>query len=384
MRRHHEEWYRLQVRVRGRQIDAFLASLVAHGVRLWDVRGMRQDQRQFAVRLSDLPALRNLAKERRVKARVLARLGLGFWLLRVGQRPLLLTLTACALLGYLYLASHVWTLQVVGQKNIPAPTLLRAAASLGLKPGVHLSAAQAAHVERALTHALPGLLWVGVHQDGTAVTIQVVERHQVAALEPTTPGDIVAHSAGLVTRIAVYRGTAEVDVGSTVVPGQVLILGREGLAAAPVHAAGSVWGRVWLNKKFTLPRIAERYVSTGRPTIRRWVVAFGRSVDLSWWQRPPTGLVRRTVAIWRNPLSPVEIVTEVSQPLRVVKTRWSAAQVRGQLRAASRLWLQRAVPKGAVLRQSETRHVVSGQNVEAVVTAEVEEEIGAFRPSTGG
>jgi biotin carboxyl carrier protein len=99
-------------------------------------------------------------------------------------------------------------------------------------------------VERQLL-SLEGVSFASVEKRGTRVYVRVVSELAPNAYVDVGEGGVTASFDGIVTRIIVFSGTAEVQVGDVVTKGQTLIgdYYLKGEDKIPVNPAGEVYGQ---------------------------------------------------------------------------------------------------------------------------------------------
>lgn len=256
------------IRAKGRRLEAFINGAIGVGIPLWRLERAAPNMLVARVLAADFARLARGARRFGVRVTVLQKVGLPFWLARLGRRRVFVVtglLFALALYG---LAQFVWLVRVDGNEQLTEAEILLVAERSGLHPGVGRNEVQPDEVVYMLHRELPRLAWVGIDVKGTLATIRVAER-TVPNPALHGPGHIVAVADGIVERMIVTRGVAVVDVGDTVEEGELLISGRmsdakpdepepseeaedvpassmdEGDESPLVRAEGSVWGRVW-------------------------------------------------------------------------------------------------------------------------------------------
>lgn len=377
-----------EIRVRGEPIR-FFRRAIGHGITLHRLR-FRKEGLEAEVPLESLPILQGEATALGLELQVLRTGGLPLWLRRLRRRPAFLTAFLLFLFGYIVLGSLIWQVRVVGVGAQDAARLRRVAAELGLRPGVLRALVPAPDIARRLRQ-LPGIEWVGIRFFGVDAYIEAVPALPEPSPRQTgTSQDLVATRDGIVTRVVVFRGSALVRPGDTVLRGQILIRGEEGMserAAAesgetpgppiPVQAEGLVWARVFETVTTRLGRFATRWEPTGRQ-------AFG--LDLRWADRELSqlryparlGEVRWSLYRLRLPLVPLEVVWQQGEEVRRVVRRRSVAALKQEI--AERLHGQMLKRLGTDARWLRRRESFKIEGNEVVGTLAVEAEMNIAAP----
>ena len=145
----------------------------------------------------------------------------------------------------------------------------------GVERGVLLWQLDEEAVEARLL-SLEGISFASVEKLGTRVYIRTVHE-TLPHMSAGTMGNTVASRNGVVTRVIVYSGTAEVSVGDEVEVGQVLIGDYfvKGEDKIPVHASGEVYVERQVQFGRFFPD--EDLTATGASTTKTVVGLFRRS-----------------------------------------------------------------------------------------------------------
>jgi similar to stage IV sporulation protein len=349
---------------------------------------------------ADFRRLRPAVRGRGLRVRIRRRRGLPFLLARLARRPALVGSALAAGLAVYLLSGYVWLVQVQGTDRLTPGEVLRAAASLGLRPGVRRSAVDGAEIGRRLPILLPELSWASVQVHGVLAAIQVVEKvsPSTAYEQALVPGDVVAAHGGVVTGVTVLAGTAVVRPGDVVRPGAVLIRGQvtvpvarsrtsgmEGLRTVPVHAAGVVMARARYQTYAEAPLLSQVEEPTGRVFVRRVLVAGRLRLTLQGWRPVPFAAYRlerydAALPALRGVRLPLELVTLRYVEVRPEVRRWTVAQAQGMALAEARAFLARQMPPRSRLVGEQQRTLrLPGGRVGVELSVETEDNIGVFR-----
>ncbi len=378
-------------------LNALLAARIPFRQARSDALGLR-----LRMPISGFRGLRPAIRGQHARVRIVRRVGLPFALAKPGRRPALLAASAAAAVVLYVLSGSVWFIQIRGTDRIPPAEVARAAASLGLRPGVRRGALDTAKIAQRLPVVLPELTWAAVTVHGTLATVQVVERVRPAPAyeQAMQPGDVVAAHGGIVAGIQVLAGQAVVHVGDTVEPGAILIRGLmqmpvarsrsagiEGMRILPIHASGIVTARQRYQTYAEVTRLEEVGPETGRVFVRRQVLIGGRAVNLQGFGAVPFAAYRLRRQV-RGPLRfrgiplPLELVTlrytEIRSETTLLSTEQAAALAAAEARA---FLLQQLPPRSRLLQEHQTVTWLPGQRVGVELSVETEDNIGVFRPA---
>ena len=194
-------------------------------------------------------------------------------LLTVLKRAGLVVGLFCAVGAFLMYPHLVLSIEYNGVSDKKVQDVL---AQFGVEQGVFLWHLDEESVESKLL-SLEGISFASVEKLGTRVYVRVVHE-TLPHMSAGTMGNAIASKDGVVTRVIVYSGTAEVVVGDTVEKGQVLIGDYyiKGEDKIPIHASGEVYVERQVQFERFFPD--EDLTATGKSTTKTVVGLFRQSV----------------------------------------------------------------------------------------------------------
>lgn len=189
------------------------------------------------------------------------------------------------------LSRYVWSIQTVGNENIPLSKLEETYQKVGLVPGISKSELDSQVMQRAIMKELPEVSWVSVNTKGCSVSVEISEAVEKPKMEnQKTPCNLKASYAGQILRIEVYEGTAIAKVGDAVTEGQLLISAMVEDTNKNVtlikHAAGRVVAATSRKFEVEIPLKKEVEYLTGDPVVRKSMDFFGVRIPLSLEPQP--------------------------------------------------------------------------------------------------
>ncbi len=364
----------LRLRFSGRQGALFQAAQEA-AVRARALRA-QGEAIDFELPVEDALRLRRTLHRRDGRLQLLGHGGWPLALRALRRRPWRLVLPVLGSALYIAASSFVWHVQVVGPRGIPAGKILAAARKDGLAAGRSRFALHPRALGLEIQRQVGGLVFCAVRIDGVRAYIYAAPQlPPPPAPAPAATGPLTADQMGYVTRVVVQRGIPAVRRGETVLPGQPLILPRDGLAR------GEVFARIWRTYSYSLPLRVRRLFATGRQA-QRWYIRlpWGRE-----WtpqgRTAPYAHARVEARSWRIPWLAVEFTRRTYVELRPVSLVARPSYIEAQARERAIDALRRAMPKAQVLAvlQQDTR-----QGTSLVVRVRVEAETDIARAATGG
>lgn len=196
------------------------------GVSIWGLEGTenglraRTDIRGY--KMLHIPALRSGMKIRREGEH-----GLPFTLRAYRRRFGLLAGAAFFVAVTVILSGRIWLISVEGNHAVPEEKIIGVLDELGFRRGVRADKIENSVLKFGAMSRLPEISWLSVNVFGSKAVV-VVREATVTPIESTgAVCDLVADRPGQLLRLVVYNGTGNIQPGSAVLPGDVLISGFE-------------------------------------------------------------------------------------------------------------------------------------------------------------
>lgn len=260
--------------------EVILNICAKNGISLWNIRRRGKKIRCY-ITVRDFKALPSIAKKSGIRAHILKKLGLPFIINRYKRRfgiPAGVALFFC----YLYfMSAFIWTVEVNGNKTVPASEILAVCETIGIKEGILKSKINPQIAKQELLLSQDGLAWASVNIEGSLASVNVTETKEKEQ-DNSAATNLKAAADGIITKIDVTSGNCVVKVGDTVAKGQLLVSGvieREN-STRFVHSSGSITART--EREITVSSDFKRTVSekTGEIKKRSVLSFFGIKIPL--------------------------------------------------------------------------------------------------------
>ena len=360
-----------------------------HSILFWDLQW--RDETTFTLRIArkDVRRLRQAVKNVSCTVTAVRERGVPLFLHRFRRRYALLfgaaVFTALLICGHIF----IWDFEVTGNETVPTETILHALEDYGVKVGTWSLSVDQEDLRNHVLLKLHDISWLAVNIRGCTAHVQVVERHRPPAIvQDDERSNVVARTAGLVTRVEALGGHAEVGTGSVVTEGQLLISGVTDFDAVGVylsHGMGKVWARTWHELSVTVPLQAAEKVDKNRKATRI-ALDFGKHRINFYGKGSITGgecdkIIRYKP--WTLPGGyrlPVTLVTEtVTQyELTACDRSVEAAQQEGEQELMQAL--QAMLDDDATVEQTKFSATQHGHQLQVLLRAECLEQIGKIAP----
>ncbi len=249
--------------------ERLASRLEGEGVPLCDMRRTDDGALILTLPARDFRRLHRLNRRCRCRVHILHKGGAPRCLRIFWRRRVPVLGMACTLLLALWASHRVWFVDVQGCARMDEAVLRQALSEQGLRPGQDLRRLPLSDLADFVAAQYEELAFLELHVDG--VFLRVRAREALAEgerLDQSRPCDVVSTREGIVTRIVVYGGRAQVRVGDKVKKGQLLIAGhvtaRDGSMTYTTHAYGEVLAAVLYRATVEAPSTKTAWAETGR------------------------------------------------------------------------------------------------------------------------
>lgn len=166
------------------------------------------------------------ARKSGVRLKVTGKYGLPFRRRRYRRRKGLLF---GILVFFLFLGTmnnFIWNIEVHGNETVSERRIIEVLEDCGVKVGTFSHTVNVREAEGRALLELPELSWIALNMDGSTIRVEVHEAVEPPeAIDPKTPCNVVSTGTGRIVSIHVYEGQGTVEVGDTVLAGDVVVSG---------------------------------------------------------------------------------------------------------------------------------------------------------------
>ncbi|MCL2383627.1 MAG: sporulation protein YqfD [Oscillospiraceae bacterium] len=214
----------VRIRAEGLFIERFINICINKKIFLWKTRREKSTILYANVSIKEFRRLREVSKKTKSIVNIKAKKGLPFILHKYRKRKIffLLLLTVFAMLAIS--SNYIWNIEIKGDIAIPHEEIIRSLEEEGLRIGIRKSGLDKNEVIRGIRLNRDDIAWIGINIRGTNAIVEI--REVVRAPEIVREDEychIVADRSGMITKINVRNGTANVQVGDIVREGDILV-----------------------------------------------------------------------------------------------------------------------------------------------------------------
>lgn len=383
----------ITVRIYGTRPELFLQKCADDGITIWDMRKIDETCCQATIKLKDMGTLRRLRRKSLYKISFVDQKGFPFFFSRIRRKRFLFIGMLAGLLFFFVLSNLLWSVKITGVPKEIEEKIETELEAFGVHPGVWLfSIASPKDIQRQLLNEVPELLWTGVDLQGTTLHLEAVEKTIVEEMKPGEPRDLVATKKGVITKMYVAKGKAEVSVNDYVVPGQLLVSGdlnrqndeeteeEEAPSQQPIAAEAEVIANTWYEVKVTVPLQYHAKELTGEQKKKHYL-QFGKVQLPIWGFKNPdytdSQEEKREQALrflkWELPIS--YVAREINETKKIGEERTREAAIETGIRQA-KIQLQNELgPEAVILSEKILHEHIERGKVDLTLYISVEENI---------
>lgn len=306
----------LELQIRGKYVERLINRMVGQGMQVWDIT-RKENEAYFCITLDDFHKMKPLLKETDCRLHVAKRVGLPFFLKKIGTRSLFLVGIVLFFIGIYFLSSVVWRVDIVGNEKIPTSEIRQVAEQIGIKQGIFkFRLPQVEKIQKDLLNKIPRASWVGFEMKGTTAIIKVAEK---VVPDPkraeNKPVNIIASKKAVIYYIFTEKGNQLVLPNDVVKKGQILISGIYGNEenSKVDTARGIVEGEVWYESEISVPLKQNRPVLTGDNYTEKYLTIGNFTMKISgFFQKPFSHAVRseeNSTLSWTKSFLPIGLKT---------------------------------------------------------------------------
>lgn len=274
----------VRIKVISADCTALLSFLNLKGIQIIDIQYVDDLSVRFCIRRRDYKHVKQILKQREEQLRVLSVFGAYWNIKKLYRRPVLVFGVLFLLFLVLYLPTRILFVGVVGNDKVPTNLILDKAESCGITFGVSRESLRSEKIKNRLLESVPELQWVGVNSYGCFAVISVEEKSSRRNTDATPfCTNIVAARDGVITEIAVTKGTVKCEVGQSVKKGQVLVSGYadHGFKLTVTGADAEIFAQTGRSLIVTTPSVFQKRMAISKEEYRYSLILGKKLINFS-------------------------------------------------------------------------------------------------------
>lgn len=238
----------LRIRITGYSPERFLNLCSHHHICLWGLKPCGHAYEMY-ITLNGFRKLKPILRKTKMKVSVRQRIGLPFFLHRYRKRKIFFAGALLCLILIYGMSLCIWNIHIDGNYSRTVPTLLEFLESRNVRHGMPKKDVDCSRIVKDIRAEYDDIIWVSASIQGTRLIIRIKENMDTMPEEqeesnanpstepdtgtsadhlspPEAPTDLVADIDGTVTKIITRKGVPQVEPGSQVKKGDLLVSGQ--------------------------------------------------------------------------------------------------------------------------------------------------------------
>ena len=255
---------RVTATVTGAYPERLINLCATHAVSFWGLEWLDETSFRFTVVFWDWKRVKALAGKAMCEISAVRAAGLPAQAIRMRQRYAFWVGGVLCILALWLAPKFVLVVDVIGNETVPTAVIVSELRRLGVKTGAYVPSLDEKALANEALIELEELSFLAINLNGCRAEVTVREAEKSPELlAQNTPADVVSVATGIVLDVQATAGQLLVEVGDTVLEGEVLIAGamdleeldfsEQDLGTYIVHAAGTVTARTWRTLKSVIP-----------------------------------------------------------------------------------------------------------------------------------
>jgi len=243
------------VEIEGLFLEKFTNFCIANHIAFWNLIKVNNTKIRLTTDIKGFKKMRRYVRKTRCRMKLLKRNGMPFKAFRYRKRKWFLVGILIFLVAFKILTSMVWNINVIGNESISTKVIISQLEELGLSKGKFKKDIDTFYINYKMMIEREDLAFITISFDGVSANVEIKEKKLKPEVETKNdPTNIIANKAGIISMINVLSGVKKVNVGDTVVPGDILVEGIMEMIKQPektqyLHSEAEIKARIWYEEE---------------------------------------------------------------------------------------------------------------------------------------
>ena len=374
----------VNIRVEGFYIERFINLCISKKILLIDIKRDKATIMYADVEIKDYKKLKQIAKKTQSKIKIQEKKGLPFTAHKYRKRKIFGALILAIFIGIIIVSNYIWNIEVIGNNKISKEEIIKELSKSGLAVGINKNNLDTNSVINKIRLNMEDIAWIGITVKGTNAIVTLKEAEKPPeVLKEDLYCNIVSDKTGMITKINVQNGTANVREGDIVEPGEILVNGMlEGkyTGIRYVHSVASIEAKIWHTKKAKAMFKQQIPVETGN-TEKKYSIKFKKNQinlfkTLSKFEKYDTINESKKITLFSNFYLPIELIKCTNKEYVMQEKVYSEDELVKQLTEKLQNELMEEIANKSNIVNTNVNTYLKDDSVEVEVTLEVLENIG--------
>ncbi len=376
----------MKIRVEGFFMERFINLCLQENIEIWDIKRLNEGTVDLKLQPIHYEKVCEIATITKCNIEILEKNGIPFIVNRYKHRKLFAAFIAIVAMGITVVNMFVWKVEVVGEFDIPIEEVYSFLADENIQVG---SLKKQIDIEKSKTNILlarDDIAWIGISLKGNQVTVEIVPKEQMQE-DPYkgTVGNIVAEKGGIVEKIYVANGTANVHKGEVIEPGTILINGiytGEDQTSRKVRAEGEVVLRTTYVEKTKVPFQKDIVSKTGRVQknydLKLNFIRINLLNQVTNFEKYDTITQEKVFSLFGKIRTPICLIEIRNEEIKVDQIKYTAKQAEDLAIVSNHEKLKNTISKAAERLDYKNKTWQNDEYLEVETTVQCLEKVGTY------
>ena len=247
----------LKISVKGYYIERFINICKNNKITIWNLKRKNSIELNLNVRIKEFKEICKIAKKTGCKIKIKNKKGIPFLLHKYKKRKIFFILLILLVLIIGLSSCFVWNVEIKEENGYELENIKEDIEKAGLKSGVFKGKINTKEIINKIRLERKDIAWMGIELKGTNAIVKLVKSDEKPdIINEDEYCNIISDKEGIITKISVQNGTANVKVGDTVKKGDILVNGwMEGkfTGIRYVHSLAEIEAKVWYTESIKIP-----------------------------------------------------------------------------------------------------------------------------------
>lgn len=247
----------LKISVKGYYIERFINICKNNKITIWNLKRKDNIELNLNVRIKEFKEICKIARKTGCKVKIKNKKGIPFLLHRYKKRKIFIIFLICIMLLIGLSSCFVWNVEIKEENGYELENIREDIEKAGLKVGIFKGKINTKEIINKIRLERKDVAWMGIELKGTNAIVKLVKSDEKPdIIDEDEYCNIISNKEGIITKISVQNGTANVKVGDTVSIGDILVNGwMEGkfTGIRYVHSLAEIEAKVWYTESVKIP-----------------------------------------------------------------------------------------------------------------------------------
>lgn len=216
----------VQIEIEGFFIERFLNICAKEQIRLWKTKKINKSKINTCISVEDFKKIRKITKKTKCRMKIKRKKGLPFIIKKYKNRKIFVFLFFILIFSIFVFSNFIWNIEITGNETISSEDIITELNNQGLYQGVLKNKINTNQIIENIRLKNEKIAWIGIKIEGTNAKITIVEGiEKPNIIDENEYCDIISTKEGIITKVNVTSGTAQVQEGDVVEKGDKLIAG---------------------------------------------------------------------------------------------------------------------------------------------------------------